>query len=50
MGPADLRRREATLKPGSQVQISGLRDGTPFQVTVTLAQRPPMDGSLSSQP
>jgi hypothetical protein len=32
------------------VQISGLRDGTPFQAEVTLAQRPPMDGSLSSQP
>jgi serine protease DegQ len=40
--PADLRRREAALKPGSQVQISGLRNGTPLHVELKLAQRPIM--------
>ncbi|HEX7816083.1 S1C family serine protease [Dyella sp.] len=40
--PADLRRREAALKPGSKVKISGLRNGAPFSAEVTLAQRPAM--------
>jgi serine protease DegS/serine protease DegQ len=40
--PADLRRHEAALKPGSKVKVSGLRNGTPFHTEVTLAQRPPM--------
>jgi serine protease DegS/serine protease DegQ len=40
--PADLRRREAALKPGSTVEISGLRNGSPFHANVVLAQRPPM--------
>lgn len=40
--PTDLRRREAALKPGSKVEISGLRNGSPFHLEVTLAQRPPM--------
>lgn len=39
--PADLRRREAALKPGSSVKVSGLRNGVPFHVEVTVAQRPP---------
>lgn len=38
--PADLRRREAALKPGSKVEVSGLRNGTPFHLSVTIAQRP----------
>lgn len=38
--PADLRRREASLKPGSRVDVSGLRNGVPFHVKVTIAQRP----------
>jgi serine protease DegQ len=40
--PTDLRRREAALKPGSKVEISGLRNGNPFHLEVTLAQRPLM--------
>ena len=42
LDPADLRRREAELKPGSRVQISGLRNGNPFHLDITLAQRPLM--------
>jgi serine protease DegQ len=38
--PADLRRYEASLKPGSKVTVSGLRNGSPFHLEVTLAQRP----------
>jgi len=45
LDPTDLRRREAALKPGSKVAISGLRDGSPFHLDVTLVQRPPMSGS-----
>lgn len=40
--PTDLRRREAALKPGSKVDISGLRNGNPFHLEITLAQRPLM--------
>ncbi len=42
LDPADLRRHEATLNPGSQVEISGLRNGSPFHLEITLAQRPEM--------
>jgi serine protease DegQ len=45
LDPADLRRREAALKPGSKVEVSGLRNGSPFHVEVTLAQRPAMSAS-----
>src|SRR6185437_10777505 len=38
--PADLRNREAEMKPGSTVEVSGLRDGTPFHADVVLARRP----------
>ncbi|MFK2903253.1 trypsin-like peptidase domain-containing protein [Dyella ginsengisoli] len=38
--PADLRRHEAALKPGSKVDVSGLRNGAPFRLSVTIAQRP----------
>jgi serine protease DegQ len=38
--PADLRTREAELRPGTTVQISGLRDGEPFHAVVVLAKRP----------
>ncbi|MEO9078447.1 MAG: trypsin-like peptidase domain-containing protein [Rhodanobacter sp.] len=48
LDPADLRRREADLKPGSQVQISGLRNGTPLHLELKLAQRPPMVDSTTS--
>lgn len=47
LDPADLRRREAALKPGSQVKVSGLRNGSPFQVEITLAQRPAMRGNAT---
>jgi serine protease DegS/serine protease DegQ len=48
--PADLRRREAALKPGSKVEVSGLRNGAPFHAEVVIAQRPPstQSGSLDS--
>lgn len=42
LDPADLRRHEAAIKPGSKVNISGLRNGSPFHVEITLALRPPM--------
>jgi serine protease DegQ len=48
LDPADLRRHEAALKPGSKVEISGLRKGSAFHVDVTLAQRPPMDTNSAS--
>jgi serine protease DegS/serine protease DegQ len=41
LDPSDLRRHEASLKPGVPVQVSGLRSGAPFTATVTPAQRPP---------
>ena len=45
LDPADLRRHEAALKPGSKAEVSGLRNGSPFHVEVTLAQRPTMSVS-----
>jgi serine protease DegQ len=47
LDPADLRRREAALKPGSKVEVSGLRNGSPFHVEVTLTQRPLMNTSAA---
>lgn len=41
LDPSDLRRHEASLKPGVPVQVSGLRSGAPFATTVTPTQRPP---------
>ncbi|HEX7044806.1 MAG TPA: trypsin-like peptidase domain-containing protein [Burkholderiales bacterium] len=40
LDPSDLRNREAALKPGTAVTLSGLRDGTPFRAALVLAQRP----------
>ena len=48
LDPADLRRHEAMLKPGSKVEVSGLRNGSPFHVQVTLVQRPPMNTHASA--
>ncbi|WP_109124885.1 trypsin-like peptidase domain-containing protein [Dyella sp. C11] len=45
--PADLRRHEAAFKPGSKVEVSGLRNGAPFHTEVILAQRPPMAPTAS---
>ena len=42
LDPANLRRQEAALKPGSKVLVSGLRNGAPFHIEVTLVQRPAM--------
>ncbi len=47
LDPADLRRHEAALKPGSKVEVSGLRNGSPFHVEVTLAQRPQMSSATA---
>jgi serine protease DegQ len=45
LDPADLRRDEASLKPGSTVEVSGLRNGSPFHLDATVAQRPAMGTS-----
>ncbi|GAA0889520.1 S1C family serine protease [Rhodanobacter soli] len=47
LDPADLRRREAAFKPGSTVEVSGLRNGSPFHVEVTLTQRPLMSANAA---
>jgi serine protease DegS/serine protease DegQ len=49
LGPADLRRHEAALKPGSLVEVSGLRNGAPFHLKVKVAQRPPMSAGPESE-
>jgi S1-C subfamily serine protease len=48
--PADLRRRESAIKPGTTVELSGLRNGSPFHISATLTERPPMnvDAAASS--
>jgi serine protease DegQ len=46
--PADLGRREAALKPGSQIEVSGLRNGVPFHLMLTVAQRPPQMPTAAS--
>lgn len=48
LDPADLRRHEAALKPGSKVTLSGLRNGAPFHLEVTIAQRPSMAASSAN--
>ncbi len=45
LDPAGLRRSEADIKPGSKVEISGLRNGNPFHLEVTLVQRPAMSAA-----
>lgn len=47
LDPADLRRHEAALKPGSEVNVSGLRDGSPFHAEITLVQRPAMSDNAA---
>jgi S1-C subfamily serine protease len=37
---SDLRAREAALAPGAQVEIEGLRAGVPFNIQLSLTQRP----------
>ncbi|WP_343162765.1 trypsin-like peptidase domain-containing protein [Oleiagrimonas sp. C23AA] len=39
---SDLRHREANLKPGTTLTVSGLRSGSPFHAKLTLTQRPPL--------
>ena len=46
--PADLSRREAALRPGSKVEVSGLRNGMPFHVMLTVTQRPPQAPTAAS--
>ena len=48
LDPADLRRHEAALEPGSKVTVSGLRNGAPFHSELTVAKRPPMATSTTS--
>ncbi|MEO7149146.1 MAG: trypsin-like peptidase domain-containing protein [Rhodanobacteraceae bacterium] len=47
LDPADLRNREAELKPGTTVEVSGLRAGAPFHTDVVLARRPDLTGVTS---
>lgn len=42
VGPSSLRKREARMKPGATIKVSGLRAGTPFTHTMTVTQRPPL--------
>ncbi|RDS85320.1 S1C family serine protease [Dyella psychrodurans] len=46
--PADLSRREAALKPGGHVELSGLRNGVPFHLMLTVTQRPPQVPTAAS--
>ena len=39
-GQLDLYNREASIPPGSKVQLAGLRDGKPFTIEVKLGERP----------
>jgi serine protease DegS/serine protease DegQ len=48
LDPADLRRHEAALAPGSKVVVSGLRNGAPFHSELTVAKRPPMATSATT--
>ena len=48
LDPADLRRHEAALAPGSKVTVSGLRNGAPFHSELTVARRPPMATSATA--
>ena len=36
----ELRNHEASLAPGTQVQLTGERNGTPFSLAVSLQERP----------
>jgi len=38
--PFDFRAREANMKPGSKVEVFGLRAGMPFHTEAVLTQRP----------
>jgi serine protease DegS/serine protease DegQ len=38
----ELRNREASLPPGTKIQLAGLRDGKPFSLELTLQERPQM--------
>ena len=38
--PFDFRSREANMKPGSKVEVFGLRAGMPFHTEAVLTQRP----------
>ena len=40
-GQLDLYNREASIPPGSKVQLAGLRDGNPLTLEIKLGERPP---------
>ncbi|MBD8899269.1 trypsin-like peptidase domain-containing protein [Rhodanobacter sp. DHG33] len=46
--PADLRKRESAIKPGTTVEISGLRNGSPFHTKATLSERPAMSADTTT--
>jgi len=39
-GQLELHNREASMNPGTKVQLAGVRDGNPFTIEVTLQERP----------
>ena len=39
-GPSYLLAHEASMKPGTEVSLAGVRNGSPLKLTLTLAQRP----------
>jgi S1-C subfamily serine protease len=36
----ELRNREASLAPGTKVELAGTRNGAPFKIAATLQERP----------
>ncbi len=45
LGQIDLRNREAALQPGTTVILQGLHDNVPFELELSLAERPPADAT-----
>jgi serine peptidase DegS len=41
----DLHARESELQPGTNVHLSGMRDGKPFSLNLTLQEKPQIDSS-----
>jgi len=41
----ELRNREASMAPGTKVELGGTRNGAPFQIAVVLQERPQRQSS-----
>ncbi len=48
--PGYLLAHEATMKPGTTISLSGLRNGSPLKVSLELAQRPVSGQTLAVAP